>query len=414
MKNNLLKILLLTLVIPVQTLFSQTDITIGENYTITSKILNGDRVIQVYLPSGYEAPDKKYPVLYILDGQLHFTNGVAIQKSLDVPEDLPEMIVVGIHNEYPSRVDLDWGNRDKYLSYFQNELIPYVDNKFRTTNDRVIFGWESGAAFADYALLNKKQLFNGAIVSNGGYATEEMIDEFKSLPISIHKYLYMVNSIQDIYTIQYSDNFSNLLTEKAPKNLIWKYRQFNDENHETLGYLALYHGLRYYYHDFKPLSFSSIKSYNDFGGISGLEEFFKKRGVRYGFSTEIDNSTKNSLIWLAWNRDDFDSFKFFMTEFEDVLSTNRYASAYWQNRFAQFYLKHGDIEKAIKYFNVGISTYPESSRLALMYSGLGTAFLQKHDKKKATKNYKLAIKIAEKRSDPNLESYRDQLLALKK
>jgi tetratricopeptide (TPR) repeat protein len=172
--------------------------------------------------------------------------------------------------------------------------------------------------------------------------------------------------------------------------------------------------LKYYYHDFKPPSFSSIQLYNDFGGISGLEDFFEKRGQRYGFPTEINNSAKSGLIWLAWNSNDFKYFQLFMSEFEDVLSSKQYASAYWQNRFAQFYLKHGDLDKAIEYFDVGISSYPESSRLALMYSSLGVVYLQKNNKKMAVKNYKLAIDIAEKRSDPDLESYKTQLSALRK
>lgn len=64
---------------------------------------------------------------------------------------------------------------------------------------------------------------------------------------------------------------------------------------------------------------------------------------------------------MAWNKEDIDYFTFFMTEFEDVLATNRHASAYWQNRFAQFYLKHKDYENAITYFNTRLSKNPESN-----------------------------------------------------
>jgi hypothetical protein len=50
----------------------------------------------------------------------------------------------------------------------------------------------------------------------------------------------------------------------------------------------------------------------------------------------IDDATKKTLIWMAWKEDNFEGFKLFMNEFADVLTTQRYASAYWQNRLAQF------------------------------------------------------------------------------
>ena len=70
------------------TIISQTkgtQISIGSHYTISSKILNQDRGLQVYLPDSYVTSEKVYPVLYILDGQRFFTNGVSIQKSLKLP-----------------------------------------------------------------------------------------------------------------------------------------------------------------------------------------------------------------------------------------------------------------------------------------------------------------------------------------
>lgn len=194
----------------------------------------------------------------------------------------------------------------------------------------------------------------------------------------------------------------------------WKYQKFIDEVHESLAHIALYHGLTYYYHNFNSPIFRSIKEFNDLGGIQYLKDYFKTRGNRYDFPTEISSSAKNSLIWLAWNRDDFQTFNFFMTEFEDVLSTRRYASAYWQNRFAQFYLRHKDYENAIEYFNTGIFNYAESDFLAEMHFGLGNAYFGKNNNNDAISNYKMAVKIAKKNSDMNLESYKEQLLAVKK
>ncbi|WKK67086.1 hypothetical protein [Lutimonas zeaxanthinifaciens] len=80
-----------------------------------------------------------------------------------------------------------------------------------------------------------------------------------------------------------------------------------------------------------------------------IHDYFEERSQRFGGDGSIDDKTKNGLIWLAWNRNNFEYFSFFMTEFEDVLSTKRYDSAYWQNRFGQFYLAHKDYNNAIKH-----------------------------------------------------------------
>ncbi|WP_347923747.1 alpha/beta hydrolase-fold protein [Pontimicrobium sp. SW4] len=396
--------------------FSQTsnnEIVIGKSYTITSNSLKDERLVEVYLPESYSTTEAAYPVLYIFDGQMHFENGIAIQKSLQTPGVIPEMIVVGVMNEYPSRRDLGWSNKEVYHSFLEQELIPFVNENFRTNNERVLFGWEQGAFMATYMVLNKKPLFNGVILSNGGNATPEMLTEFVNSNAKETFYMYMVNSIKDIYTIQYSDKFFELIDKSTPSNLEFKYEKLNEETHETLPYLALFHGLKYFYHNYKTLDYSSFKEYEDLGGLPYLKKYFSERGRRFGFSTHIADETKNGLIWLAWNKDNFNYFKFFMTEFKDVLSTKRYDSAYWQNRFGQMYLKHKDLDTAIMYFSNGINTYGDSRELSQMYYGLSKAFAGKKQKRKAINNIKLAIKTAENKSEESLNDYKTYLAELR-
>jgi len=215
-------------------------------------------------------------------------------------------------------------------------------------------------------------LFSGAIISDGGYASEDLVKGFTS---EKEIYLFMANSKKDIYYVESSDAFYAILKNNNPENLIWKYELFNDEVHETLAHLAMYKGLKYYYHNYDSPVFESIQQYIDLGGIDYLKVYFKERSKRFGGDDSIDDKTKNGLIWLAWNRDNFEYFNLFMTEFADVLSTKRYASAYWQNRFGQFYLKHKDYPNAIKYFNAGLTKYPDTDFEAEMKQGLNKAKL---------------------------------------
>jgi len=355
------------------TSFSQvkgTEISIGTNFTIASKVLDQDREIQIYLPQSYISSNVSYPVLYILDGQWYYSSGVSVQKALRTPGAIPEMIVVGIKTSNPLRRTLYGDKSDKFTSFLKDEVIRFIDFNYRTTNERIIFGWEAAAYYISEMILEENRLFSGAIITDGGYASEETIKGFNS---NTDVYLYMANSRKDIYYVSSSDAFNELLIKHNPKNLVWKYELFNDEVHETLAHLAIYKGIRYYYHNYDSLVFESLKAYEELGGMQYLKIFFKERAKRFGGDGKIDDSTKNGLIWLAWNRDNYKYFSFFMEEFKDVLSTRRYASAYWQNRFGQFYLKHKDFKNAIKYFENGISKYPNSEFDVNMKKGLKEA-----------------------------------------
>jgi len=370
MKNFILSALLVigfTLQVSSQT--KGAPITIGDNYTINSKVLKQDKEIQVYLPESYRDSKDAYPVLYLLDGQRFFTNAVAIQKSLRSPIALPEMIVVGVNSTRTTRRPL-FGDGKKYTSFLKKDVIQFVDAKFRTNKERIIFGWEAGAYYISEMILKEKNLFTGAIVSDGGVASEKIIEEFQS-DKEIH--LYIANSKRDIYYVKSTERFNERLKKYNPKNLRWKYELFNDEVHQSLPQLSLYKGLQYYYHNYDELVFESIPAFVNAGGIPYLKSFFKERAKRFGGDGKIGDNTKNSLIWLARDHDNFKYFSFFMEEFKDVLETKRYASAYWQHRLGQFYLKHKDYKNAVKFFEAGLSKYPNTPFEERMKNGLKEA-----------------------------------------
>ncbi|UII31053.1 hypothetical protein LVD17_22430 [Fulvivirga ulvae] len=385
-----------------------------EAHTITSDILSADRDVLIYLPSGYDVhKDKHYPTLYIMDGQWYFYNGVAIQKTLRGELLLPEMIIVGINMPRPERDSIYSYHWDEFRHFIRNEVVSFVDAKYRTSAERLLFGWESSAALVTSLLFDDGSVFKGAIATNGTYITPEMTDAMARQTQGSKKHLYIANTIKDIYNIDASNQSVAVLTQSNLPDLVWEYRLFDSEIHESLAYVSIYEGLKFYYRNFASLAFSSIDEFNAFGGIPEIRNYFIRRGDQFGLSTDVDSNTKNSLIWLAWRRDNFKAFQLFMTEFSEVLSTRRYASAYWQNRFGQFYLKHKDFDNSIHYFTQGINLYPDDEYMALMYSGLATAYQHKGNMKQARINYKQAVKAAEKNNDPKLELYRSQLNGVK-
>lgn len=407
MIDKSLKYLLITLIFGINVAFAQSsDIVIGQNYSIHSNALNKEKKLQVYLPESYKHSKKKYPVLYVLDGKHYFSNAVAIQTALRVPDVLPEMIVIGINLEWSERRNIMFNTPEKFLSFIEEDVISFVDKSFRSSNERLLFGWEASGFYASNILFHKKQLFDGVIATDGAYTDEETLKTFSSFNMPTNKILYVANSDRDIFYVASSDEFSKLLEKTKPKNLTWKYQKFNDEVHESLPYLAMYHGLKYYYHNFHSLLYKDIKTFHAKGGLPYLKSYFKKRGERFGFSTEVSDAAKNDLIWLGLNRDDFKNFDYFMTEFKEVLSTKRYQSNYWQNNLAQFYLKNKSYAKAKSHFEYGIKHFSGSAEI---YSGLGNVYLAQNNSKRAILNFKKAVELAKKNNDNQLQKYQNQL-----
>lgn len=385
--------------------------------TITSAIVPSESLqsqerIHVYLPKSYSEGNQSYPVLYVLDGQWFFYNGVAIQETLRGDGLLPEMIVVGV--DYKSRAyhdSLHFNHWEALSTYIEEELTAFVDRTYRTSEERIVFGWENPSFMVTELLFQENPVFSGFIASNGGNVEDTMLDNF-SVYNGQPLYLFLANSKKDIYTIRSSDELAEKLKMKSFEKLSWRYELFNNETHESLSYTSLYQGLRFYYHNYSSKVFSGTKEFYDEGGLEALEHYFKERSERFGTAPEIDRSTKNSLIWLAWKSDDFPSFKMFMEEFKDVLTTRRYASAYWQNRLGQFYLKYDHADHAVEYFSRGIDQYPDPKYMARMHAGLSDAYTILDNKAKAKTHLKMAIKHAKANSDDQLPEYEKKLKEL--
>jgi predicted alpha/beta superfamily hydrolase len=124
---------------------------------VVSPQLGNVRDILVHLPGSYSAtPSRRYPVIYMQDGQNLFDPATSFAGDwglLDVlatlPPRVPEPIVVAIPNageeriqEYSPFVDprAGGGAADRYLDFVLNTLKPLIDNRFRTNAEPAATG----------------------------------------------------------------------------------------------------------------------------------------------------------------------------------------------------------------------------------------------------------------------------------
>lgn len=144
---------------------------------ITSESLADSFLIFVSVPDNYFSSDKRYPVIYVLDGDIAFGMAVSISRYLQIGGNTPESIVVGIGygaigKSIAEKRKRDYGpepagSANQFLEFLKSQLIPYIDLKYRTTSDnRTINGFSLGGLFVLYTLFTQPDLFDNYIAGS--------------------------------------------------------------------------------------------------------------------------------------------------------------------------------------------------------------------------------------------------------
>ncbi len=145
------------------------------SFEIDAPELSCKRKIWLYLPLDYEKSDKKYPVIYMHDGQNLFDEKTsyagewAIDKTLDSIK--ANVIVVGIENGGDKRIEEltpfknkkhGGGNADKYIDFLIKTLKPYLDKNYKTktsAKNTCLFGSSLGGLVSFYGALKYPEIF---------------------------------------------------------------------------------------------------------------------------------------------------------------------------------------------------------------------------------------------------------------
>lgn len=143
--------------------------------------LNRHRRVWIYLPQSYSTSRKKYPVIYMQDGQNLFDNATApygewgVDEALDtLSKEHGETIVVAIDHGAEKRIneyspfdikDHGKGEGDAYVDFLAQTLLPYINKNFRTKKAAKytgIAGSSMGGLISFYAMLKYPNMFGTA------------------------------------------------------------------------------------------------------------------------------------------------------------------------------------------------------------------------------------------------------------
>jgi len=366
---------------------------LGTSYILNSEALQDEREIQVFIPEGYEKSEKEYPVLYLLDGQRLFPFGVSILKSFTQFKQTPEFIVVGITNSYPQRFRHFTDEEKKFLHFMEQDVIPFVDTNFRTTDERLLFGWEYGGSFVIQTMLDSPGLYSSYLAASPFPIAEKIkdLDHFLSENRNFEKSLYFSVSPNENSVNVGTEKLDSLLKLKAPKNMNWTYKKLISEEHRSTPYATIYHGLKEFYFYYPELQFNSLNEFTKAGGLSYVYKYCERRAEQFDFDSELSDWTKFTLIRNAIRADDYEQFQVFISSFvtRSFIEELRGRRPY---ELTDFYIKNQKYDEALNIYKVLLDKRSNSKELL---NKLGELYLSTGNGKEAESYFKMAKELPE-------------------
>jgi predicted alpha/beta superfamily hydrolase len=254
---------------PSQSIEKAAPLTIGEAFTIDSKILGEKRRINVYLPPPYtESPKVALPVLYMPDGGmaedfLHVAG--LVQVSIGNGTMRP-FILVGIENTKRRRdltsptqnaedkkIAPKVGGAEAFRKFIRQELMPDVKSRYRTAKETAIVGESLAGLFVVETFFLEPDLFDTYIAFdpslwwNDQKLLGDAAERLRAWP-KLEKTLYFAHS-DEKEIAQISRRFAAILAKNAPPGIHWHHEEMPEEQHSTIFHPA---ALKAFRNVFKP------------------------------------------------------------------------------------------------------------------------------------------------------------------
>jgi predicted alpha/beta superfamily hydrolase len=330
-------------------------ITIGRTVSLHSEVFNGDRQVLVYLPDDYSRSKAGYPVVYLLDGAFFFLPTAELVDFYSMINRMPRMIVVAIvHSDRMHELSTaSSGGSSGFTSFLREELIPFIDGRFRTEPFRILVGHSLGGLFSAHVLFEAPDLFQAHIAAspamywNGGSELERARAVLRSTP-SLKNFLYLTYSGGDGENIRTStDQLIHILEESGSPDMDWKFEFLPDDRHNSSPVPSVLGGLSHLFSTWTYLGEDSAEA---------LIEHYRVLSEQFGFECR--------------------------PEMGNVASRGRSL------------IRKGDLEGAIRIFEYNAQIHPEAHEV---HEALGSAY-------KAAGNIPMAIAAYERALELRPES----------
>ena len=373
MRRLSLLVLLLALAAP---LLAQTDVTPLE---IDSKTMGEKRIALVRVPASYRTGAQRYPVLYLTDGEGQLAHTAATVDFLARQGRMPEVIVVGVTNTNRTRdltptrlVDgAPSGGADTFLDFFEKELFPAIESRYRVHPYRVFAGHSFGGLFALHALFTRPQLFHSWIAVSPSLHWDDRYvakkaDLFFAGKRKDHRTTLVV-TVGDEGDVSRKDfeDFKALVTRRAPKGFESQFLYFPDDDHGSVVLPSHFAGFKKV---FEPWRFVAERGTDPKKELAAMREHYAKLSERIGFSVLAPEVRVNIIGYRL--------------------------------------LQAGRTDEALEVFRQNVEAYPSSANV---YDSLGEALEKAGKRTEARQSYERAVAIGSETKDPNLRIFKQNV-----
>jgi predicted alpha/beta superfamily hydrolase len=380
----------------------KANIVIGHTDSLQSGILGEQRKIWVHVPEGSPNSKDRYPVVYVLDGDGHFSSvvGMIQQLSTGGNSNIPKMMVVAIPNTdrtrdlTPTHVDAEppfmdsassktSGGGENFIAFMEKELMPHIEAKYPAAPYKILIGHSFGGLAVMQAFTHHNHLFNAYIAIDPSMwwdkekllkQVQQVLTEKKFEGKSL--YLGIANTMDegmDISKVEKdtsgdTQHIRSILAlqaslEKNKQNgLKYKGKYYPDDSHGSVPLITEYDALRFFF-DFFPLKFT-MKDYTDSTGALAdkYQSHFARLSQKMGYTIKPDEMEVNYIGYDFLGRKLYKSagslFKLNVDNYPESL--NVYDS------YGDYFVAIGDKENAIIQFKKSLSIQEnESSRKKL-------------------------------------------------
>ena len=335
--------------------------------TFKSSKLGTERELKIQLPRNYDTnKDKRYPLIIVLDGDYLFEPMAGNVDYYSYWDDIPESIVVGINQDGSRKSDSTYDEKSslpadtgaKFFEFLGMELLPFLDNNYRTTRFTILAGHDITANFINYYLFKEDPLFKAYINLSPDLAPgmDEWLEQSLATAES-PKYFYLVTSSGDVPDLEKSiRQLDNRLKAVENENVHYFFDDLPGTTHYTLVGQALPRALEKIFASYRPIS---LEDYDQIiaSEQSAFEYLIEKyEGMKNNFGIEKKIRIND---YLAIGKALEDQQKWDELEKLGDLAQEQYPSSILGNYYlARSYEENGRPKKAMKTYQSAYGKEP--------------------------------------------------------
>ena len=387
------------------------DIIIGKIDSIYSKTLGEERKIWVYMPHGDDGPSasgQRYPVVYLLDGDAHFSSVMGmIQQLSEVNGNTvcPDMILVGIPNTVrirdltPTRAATGYNKNDSnsvrasgggenFTAFIEKELMPHIDSLYPTAPYRMLIGHSLGGLMVINILVHHPQLFSAYLaidpsmwwddrkllrqadsaLARGQFTGKTLfLGVANTMPQGMDTAQVRKDTAGNTLHIRSILDLADALKRESNNGLRWSYKYYDKDNHGSVPLICEYDALRFVFDYYSSPVFNKLfdSSMSAPAAVTAVSDHYKMISGHMGYT---------------------------------VLPPEDYI-----NQMGYNFLQSKMLPKAEAFFKLNIDNHPKSGNA---YDSMGDFYAETGDKAKAIDYYSKALALS---NDPDTKRKLEKL-----